>query len=148
MSQNSLYAATDIVVHTDGGSRGNPGPAGIGVVIERNGEVLHEISECLGVKTNNEAEYEAFATSLKWILDHKEEIKPLQVTWKLDSMLVVQQLNRQWKIKEQRMLLFAQQIWQNLIDLGAAHIISYVPRAENKRADELVNIALDAQSTK
>jgi ribonuclease HI len=143
MTQTSLLSAADIVIYTDGGSRGNPGPAALGVVVQRAGKTIHSMYRYLGEKTNNEAEYEAFLASLEWLLANTSEIKPQVVSWKLDSMLVVQQLNKNWKIKEPRMHQLALQIWQKLSHLPVAYTIQHVPRAENAEADLLVNQALD-----
>lgn len=135
---------TQLVIHTDGGSRGNPGPAAIGVWVgTANGEKLHEMYQFLGIGTNNEAEYEAFLASLTWLLGSDLLPTLAEVTWKLDSMLVVEQLNRRWKIKEPRIQTKANRCWELLKTLSIPHSITYVPRAENAKADALVNQALD-----
>jgi ribonuclease HI len=133
-----------LTIFTDGGSRGNPGNAAIGVVIKSGAETVSTINKYLGIKTNNEAEYEAFAASLAWVLATFQPGQVKQIDWKLDSMLVVEQLNKKWKIKEPRMAQFAQNIWATLANAAFTYTISYVPRAENADADLLVNQALDA----
>lgn len=143
---------TRISIFTDGGSRGNPGPAGIGfsVVDTENDQEIASFNQAIGVATNNEAEYRAFLASAEW-LEHqlsKTEAAvlngtPSKVDWFLDSKLVVEQLNKNWKIKEPRMRDLAQKAWSVLDVLSVPYSISHVPRAQNKRADELVNIALD-----
>jgi len=96
----------------------------------------------MGVATNNEAEYTAFINSLEWVLENTTTIT--QLTWQLDSKLVVEQLNGNWKVKEQRLKDFCQQIHQALKTVSFSYQIKYVPREQNQRADELVNQALDA----
>jgi ribonuclease HI len=138
----------NLIVYTDGGARGNPGPAGIGVYITTpEGEKVFAEGKYIGVSTNNEAEYTAFQTSLDWLLQFSQEHPLSQVIWKLDSMLVVEQLNRKWKIKEPRMQVFATQIWQKLQSLPCPYKITHVRRAENAQADFLVNEALDLHQT-
>ncbi len=137
---------TELIINTDGGSRGNPGPAALGVTVQdAAGQVVYEHGEVLGTATNNEAEYQAVLHSLTWLQTHLPTQPELtKVTWKLDSKLVVEQLLRHWKIKEPRMLALAQQCWSILAQLKVSTQFQHVPRAENKRADELVNQALDA----
>jgi ribonuclease HI len=136
----------ELTIHTDGGARGNPGPAGIGIVVsDQLGQTHFELGKYLGKSTNNEAEYTAFFESLAWLETKREELSIAKVTWKLDSLLVVEQLNRRWKIKEPRMQVFAQKIWEKLKTLSFPYEIRHVRREENKEADLLVNQALDAQ---
>ncbi len=92
----------ELLIFTDGGSRGNPGPAGIGGVVYRNtkgGEVVYEFSEYLGTGTNNEAEYTALLHSIKWLSEYDKLAEIEHVTWHLDSKLVVEQVSKNWKIK-------------------------------------------------
>lgn len=137
-----------LVVHTDGGARGNPGPAAAGVVILLNGQLILEAGKYLGVQTNNEAEYQAVLHALTLLPDVLKKHEVNQIEWRLDSMLVVQQLSRQWKIKESRLAVFAQQIWQQLSALSAPSTFRYVPRAENAAADAMVNKILDLEAKK
>ncbi len=135
-----------LTIYTDGGSRGNPGIAGIGVhVCDEDEKVVFEASKYLGKATNNEAEYQGFLISLEWLLNFlkEPENKVESVTWKLDSNLVVQQLNRNWKVKEPRMMEYAQQAWQGLASLSLPYSITHVRREFNKRADFLANKAMD-----
>ncbi len=132
-------------MHTDGGSRGNPGPGAAGVCILNDaGEVVHEISEYLGVTTNNEAEYQALLLSLRWISEQPDQLEG--VIWKLDSKLVVEQVQKRWKIKEPRLQVFAQSCWEIITTLPFPFQITYIPREENRCADALVNQALDLQT--
>ena len=135
---------TKLVIHTDGGARGNPGPAGIGVVCLADGQTVAAEGKYIGEKTNNEAEYLAFLTSIDTLLANILAWQPASIEWQLDSKLVVEQLNRKWKIKEPRMSEFAQEIWQKMATLKVPYKISHIPRALNAAADALVNQALDA----
>ena len=137
---------TELVIYTDGGARGNPGPSAIGVWIETaDGEPVESLNHYLGEGTNNEAEYEAFLASLKWLQDYSDLPALTRVQWRLDSMLVVEQLNRRWKVKEPRILAKATKCWVALSQLTTPYTIAYVPRAQNAHADALVNQALDEQ---
>lgn len=135
-----------VVVFTDGGSRGNPGEAAVGGVVlaAETGEVLHEYAQTIGVATNNEAEYQSVIHVLTWLSENASVLTVTEISFKLDSMLVVEQLQKHWKIKDDRMRALAQQCWQLLDKLNLPHSFRHVPRAENKLADALVNQALDS----
>ena len=133
-----------VIVFTDGGSRGNPGIAGAGVFVTNEaGEEIYRDYKFLGTKTNNEAEYLAMNLALKYL---KRTITPLtEIVFKLDSKLVVEQMNKKWQIKEDRLRVLAQMNWEILKVLPCSSCkITYVPRAENKMADLLANQAMDA----
>lgn len=134
-----------LVIHTDGGSRGNPGPAAAGVVVLFNEEVVKEEGLYLGIKTNNEAEYQAVILALTVLPGLINAHQATEIIWKLDSMLVVQQLSKVWKIKEPRLAQFAQDIWTSLAQLPVKSTFTYVPRAQNAAADAVVNLTLDSQ---
>lgn len=129
-------------IFTDGGSRGNPGDAGIGIVVYNNTEVIYEFSGYIGTATNNEAEYQAVVKALEWVEENKKDISELDFF--LDSKLVVEQLNKNWKIKEPRMHVFAQNCWELITKLDFNPSFTHVKREKNKEADALVNQALDA----
>lgn len=135
-----------LTVHTDGGSRGNPGAAATGVVVLLNDEVILDQGKYLGIQTNNEAEYQAVTHSLELLPEVLKSHQVSKIVWKLDSMLVVQQLNKAWKIKEPRLAGFATQIWSKLSELSVPYSFTYVPRAENNLADAVVNKTLDLQA--
>jgi len=137
--------ALRLIIHTDGGSRGNPGPTALGVVILiEGGQTLHKISQYLGTGTNNEAEYDAILASLSWLEAVVADKNITHITWKLDSKLVVEQLNRHWKIKEDRLRVRANRAWQIIDALAIPYSIVHILRHQNKDADTLVNQALDA----
>lgn len=129
-----------IIINTDGGARGNPGPAAAGVVIQHNGEIT-EVKQYLGARqTNNWAEYEAVVLALGKLLEMN--MRDSNLEFRLDSQLVVEQLKGNWKIKEPNLRDQAAKVRSLLKDFGTV-TFSYVPRAENKEADRLVNEALD-----
>ena len=137
-----------IYINTDGGSRGNPGPAAIGVVFfDPDQNMIYSYKECIGKGTNNEAEYRAIIKALEILLKSKwfaeNNIANKKVICRLDSKLVVEQINGAWKIKEDRIKEFMVKI-RSMIDQVHLNIIFvHIPREENKAADKLVNEALD-----
>lgn len=129
-----------VTIYTDGGARGNPGPAGAGVVII-DGEKKTELKAYLGERqTNNWAEYEAVVIALGKCLEMLLINRELE--FRLDSQLVVEQLKGNWKIKEPGLKAQAAKVRSLLKDFGAV-TFTYIPREENKEADRLVNEALD-----
>lgn len=132
----------NLTIFTDGGARSNPGPAGIGVVVYRDEQVVWQLGQSIGTATNNEAEYQAFLTSLDWVLA-QPQADITHIVWKLDSKLVVEQLNKNWKVKEARLQVFVQQAWKKLSTLPYSFQITHVPREQNAVADGLYNTALD-----
>jgi len=134
----------NLVIHTDGGSRGNPGPAGIGVLVLEDGRVVFEIAEAIGVATNNDAEYKAVLAALDWLGENAASYTGAKIQFLLDSKLVVEQLSRNWKIKEPRLAELAKESWQKIAALPCEVSFKHIPRAENAGADALVNQALDA----
>lgn len=135
-----------VIVYADGGSRGNPGPAGVGVVVcNADGQKIKEYGNVLEeVSTNNEAEYEAVILALKKLkqLFGKEKTKNLAVEFRLDSELITSQLNGEYKVNEERMQLLFMKVWNLKFDFGQLSFKA-IPREQNKRADQLVNEALD-----
>ncbi len=135
-----------LVIHTDGGSRGNPGQAGIGVVIESivNGQrsIVTKFGKRIGIKTNNEAEYMAVIEALGEVL-RKKITKVDGIDFVLDSLLVVNQLNGSYKVKQahlQELLLKIRSLEQQVsFPTSYRHVL----RHENREADRLVNEALD-----
>ena len=131
-----------LVLHVDGGARGNPGPAAIGVVItDSSGEVLDELAETIGVATNNVAEYRALLRGL----ERARALGASEVEIVNDSELVARQLNGAYKVKHPAMKPLHAAAIGALRDFERWRVRS-VPRAQNARADELVNQALDAQA--
>lgn len=134
-----------VTVYTDGGSRGNPGLAGAGVVItDENGHVLKKVAEQLGEKTNNWAEYEAVIIAFKELkkLFGKED---LEIEVKMDSQLVQQQLSGKYQIKEESLQPQFIKIWNMRVKNFPNVTFIYIPREENKIADGLANEAMDSK---
>ena len=136
-----------LIVYTDGGARGNPGPSAIGVVIKNaKGDTLKEYGEYLGETTNNEAEYRAPIFALKKIksLWGKEKAKKTEVQIFADSELLVKQLNGQYKIENSNIQRFFLELWNQKVDFKKVSFTA-LRREKNKEADRLVNEALDAK---
>jgi ribonuclease HI len=129
-----------LILHVDGGARGNPGPAAIGVVVSNpGGEQIDEISERIGEATNNVAEYRAVLRAL----ERARELGATEVEIIGDSELVARQLSGVYKVKHPAMRPLYEQAAAVLRGFDRWSIRT-VPRADNARADSLVNAALDA----
>jgi ribonuclease HI len=126
------------LLYADGGSRGNPGEAAFGAVISEDGKVVVELSERIGVATNNVAEYSGLVAGLQAINRLDPEAKVLV---RMDSKLIVEQMSGKWKIKNPEMKKMA----LKARDAHPANLINYewIPREMNSHADALVNRALD-----
>jgi len=136
-----LLIMDKLVVYTDGGSRNNPGPGAVGVVILHGEETVAEAKQFLGEKiTNNWAEYEAVVLAMGRLLELN--LRGADIEFKLDSMLVVEQLKGNWKIKEPTLKPQVEKVRSLAGNFGSI-TFTYVPREQNKRADALVNEALD-----
>ena len=136
-----------VSVYTDGGSRGNPGLAGIGALIKY-GSKEKEYAEYIGTKrTNNEAEYEALVFALKKIkqLLGKDKAKNAKIKCYSDSELMVRQLNHQYKLKDEKIQRYFVIIWNLMLDFKETEF-NHIPREENKEADKLANKAMDEAS--
>ena len=129
-------------IYTDGGARGNPGPAAIGVVVHTpEGQIL-KFSKFIGIATNNIAEYKAVLLALNWIVANQANMnKPLALF--LDSQLVARQLNGKYKVKNQELAAVFTKI--KIMEKNLKHKIYYheIPRTLNKIADHLVNTSLN-----
>lgn len=137
----------DLIINTDGGSRGNPGPAAYGYIIKKNGgEILHQEGKILGIQTNNYAEYMGILKALEYVRDHYAHKGPHTIQIVCDSQLAAQQLSGNYKVKNPQIKILFDQVKSVEMTVGQ---VSYrnVPRAENFLADRLVNIALDNQAT-
>jgi ribonuclease HI len=139
LTSASSSSAPKLVVHVDGGARGNPGPAAIGVVVSQpGGPVLDELGERIGVATNNVAEYRALLRGL----ERASALGAREVELVNDSELVARQLTGAYKVKHPAMKPLYQEAIAALKGFDRWSIRS-VPRAENAHADALVNEALD-----
>lgn len=133
-----------IVMYSDGGSRGNPGPAALGVYIET---LDKRFGEFLGTKTNNEAEYAAIIAGLKKIkaMIGKEKAKKTQVECRMDSELACKQLNHEYKIENEKLQPLFFQVWNLMLDFEEVRFV-HVYREKNTVADAEANKAMDAHA--
>ena len=132
----------NVVVEADGGSRGNPGPAGYGAVVKdaATGDVLAERKAGVGFTTNNVAEYSGLIAGLAAAKD----LGASTVAVRMDSKLVVEQMSGRWRIKHPPLQTLAQQARELVADFSKV-TFEWIPRERNKHADRLANEAMDAQ---
>ncbi|ASO22249.1 putative phosphoglycerate mutase [Actinoalloteichus hoggarensis] len=137
-------SGAEVVVEADGGSRGNPGPAGFGAVVKDRvgGEVLAERSGGLGVATNNVAEYQGLIEGLR----AAAELGVSSVSVRMDSKLVVEQMSGRWKIRHPQLASLARQA-RDLAGVFSSVRYEWIPRASNAHADRLANRAMDEQAS-
>lgn len=132
-----------IIIHTDGGSRGNPGPAACAFVAEVDSKTVQQESSFLGDATNNYAEYQGVLLALKWLRENYKEIHEESATFFLDSELVVRQLNGQYKVKDKKLIELFYQIGEVSKTINLKIFFKNIPRTENTVADFLLNEELD-----
>lgn len=135
-----------IIMYSDGGSRGNPGPAALGVFIET---LDKRYGEYLGTKTNNEAEYAAIVSGLRKIkaLLGKDRAKKTAVECRMDSELACKQLNHVYKIENAKLQPLFLEVWNLMLDFGEVRFV-HVFREKNTVADAEANKAMDAAAGK
>lgn len=133
-----------LTIHTDGGSRGNPGPAAIGIVIENENSSKETINKCIGNTTNNIAEYKALQTAIEYI-ESKYKTCEVEAQFLLDSELIVKQMNGIYKVKDPTLRTMYESIKGKLASF-TNYTFAHIYREHNKEADALVNAALDSQS--
>lgn len=133
----------NLKIYSDGGSRGNPGPAACAFVAQENGKPIYSQYKYLGVATNNVAEYNSILLALKWLSKKTIKSKYKQVTCFLDSELVMKQLSLLFKVKDEKMrsLFYSVKKYEEKIDMPVTYV--HVRRDKNKLADFLVNKCLD-----
>jgi len=137
-----LFKNSKLSIYTDGGARGNPGPAAVGYVV---GD--RKYGETIGHATNNIAEYKAVIFALKKAkhLLGNAESKKTDVLAHMDSQLVCKQMNGEYKIKEPDLQTLFIELWNLRQDFKSVTFI-HIPREQNKEADRMVNITLDGKS--
>ena len=128
----------NVEIYSDGGARGNPGPAGIGGVIRSGGNIIATYYEYIGEATNNQAEYRAVLRGL----EEAKKLGAINIQFVLDSELVVSQLRREYKVKNRDLATLFVQIW-NISQQFKSVKYRWVPRERNYEADALVNKAID-----
>ncbi len=130
-----------IKIKSDGGARGNPGPAGIGAVLyKQNDELLTTISQYIGIATNNQAEYKAIIAALKKAI----ELKATEIIAYLDSELIVKQVKGEYRVKNKDLAPLFLELHNLKLSFKKSQFI-HIPREENKEADRLANQAMDEQ---
>ena len=135
---------SSIIIYTDGGARGNPGPAGAGAVIYDGDRLVGEVSKYLGERTNNWAEYEALILALAEAKKKGLAKRSLEV--RMDSELIVRQMTGIYQIKEETLWPQYMKAHNLLVAHFPEHRFVHVPREKNKEADSLVNEAIDRAS--
>lgn len=133
-------------IYSDGGARGNPGPAGIGFVIKKDGKIIKQIGRFIGVSTNNQAEYQALIfglSELQNLITARESISA-NISIFLDSELIVRQLSGVYQVRDKKLKPLYQKARQ-IIDQLPKVEVNHIPRNLNYEADSLVNQAIDAK---
>lgn len=133
----------EISILTDGGARGNPGPAACAIVVkDSKGNVLHKEGKYLGVATNNVAEYQGLLTGLTRIQEFQNS-KDGKVNFYMDSELVIKQVNGLYKVKDPNLKKLYEEAKELLRKISSTVIFLHIPRNKNELADALVNEELD-----
>lgn len=134
-----------VIVYTDGGARGNPGPSGIGIhITDGEGKTLKEFSKFIGHQTNNFAEYEAVRIALEGLKKmYGTKTKTLSVAVRLDSELIQKQLTGKYQIKEETLWPQYIAIHNLLVSSFPQITFTHIPRSQNSVADRLANEAMD-----
>ena len=139
-----MHRSHKLIVETDGAARGNPGLAGAGVIIkDEHGRRIETIGKYLGVTTNNQAEYRALIEGLRAVARHQPE----SVTVRMDSELVVKQMNGQYRVRHPELL----PLYVEAVEAAAALpdvTFVHIPREQNPGADQVANMAIDSRMIK
>ncbi len=133
-------------VFTDGASRGNPGPSGIGIIVyDENDFIVESCKEFIGETTNNQAEYKALIKSIDIIkIIRKNGEYPVdRIEFFSDSELIVNQLNFSYQVKEPELALLNNRFQVKIRKAAIQYSVSHIDRAQNKAADRLANLAID-----
>lgn len=141
----------DYIVYTDGGARGNPGPAGAGAYItDADGRVLKEAHKALGRQTNNYAEYQAVILAINELkkIVPKPKRSSVEIEFRMDSELIQRQLSGKYQIKEPTLFPLFVEIWNARVSEFPHMSFQHVPREKNKDADRLSNVAMDEAENK
>lgn len=134
-----------ILIYTDGGSRGNPGPSALGVYIEdEHGNELVSIGKNIGITTNNVAEYSAILEAFLWLGQNSKLLQnDTKIYFYMDSLLAYSQIVGLYKIKNNKLREILFKIRELEADLKKEVYYAHIPREKNKKADAMVNLALD-----
>ena len=135
----------NLSIYCDGGARGNPGPAAIAFVVWQDGKIIHRFSRKIGKTTNNVAEYQAVIAALEWRSQQSAiSSQQLTISFYLDSLLIVNQLNGIFKIKNSFLKKLTVKIKNLEKELKVKIDYHHITRSKNKIADALVNQALNS----
>ena len=133
-----------INIYTDGGARGNPGPAAYGVYVsDQSGSKIVGFGRKIGVSTNNIAEYMGVVSALDWVIENKKSMRLEKINFFMDSQLVYSQLTGLYKVKSPHLIDLFFSVKEKEKKLGVKIVYSHIPREMNKNADSFVNKALD-----
>lgn len=136
-----------IAAFTDGAARGNPGDAGIGIVLKDvHGTTIHTLKQYIGKTTNNVAEYTALVTLLEFV-KKSETLQCTELVVHTDSELMARQINGEYKVKDAGLKLLYQNVKLLLQAASFAFSIQHIPRTRNTEADALANEAIDSKTT-
>ena len=151
MNYSNEVSVMHLIIYTDGGARGNPGPAGIGVAIYRKAakvskvpevskelELVEKFGKYIGETTNNQAEYRAVLSAL----ERAKELGAAELDFMMDSELAVRQLNRQYKVRDAGLAPLFMRVWNATVHFKKV-TFTHIPREKNKEADKMVNEAID-----
>ena len=131
-----------IKVFTDGTSRGNPGKAGIGIVIkDASDNVLTTFKEYIGEESNNRSEYKALIKSINIVKNLEQDFNIIHFL--TDSELIVKQITGKYKVKNPKLIKLSLDFWRSINELKKKFKITHIPREKNKLADRLANEAID-----
>lgn len=130
-------------IFSDGGARGNPGPAGSAFVVFYKNKIIHKQKLFIGNATNNQAEYKAFLMGLNWINENINNYRVDKILFSLDSELVVKQLNNIYRVKNIIIKTYYNDILKILKKIKVDYLIKHIPREKNYFADNLVNQVID-----
>ena len=136
----------NLEIYSDGGARGNPGPAAAAFVIIKHGKIVTNQSRFLGIATNNVAEYQGVIMALGWLANNSKRLSEKSVSFYLDSELVVNQLHGKYKVKSRNIKPLIQKIKVLESEIGKKISYNSIPRDMNKLADHLVNKTLNENS--
>ena len=134
---------SSLEIYIDGASKGNPGPAGVGVVICRNGETINNISSYIGDATNNLAEY----TALLYGLEEAFRLKAKEVKVYTDSELLCKQLNKEYKVRDHKIQILYNQAKHLICAFNNFNVV-HIKREDNRGADKLANLAVKKAKAK
>jgi len=131
-------------IYTDGGARGNPGPAGFGLVVyDKDQNIIYKNSQYIGIKTNNEAEYAALINALEWLVHNKDNFSISHINLFSDSQLLVRQIQGIYKVKAIHLKPLHQLCLSLIKSINLPYTFTDVRREKNTLADSLANDAMD-----